>query len=307
MKEPGKGFIPVMLTTFKENGEVDYEALTRLTEFYLEAGAIGLFANCLSSEMFELSPEERRSTTAHIVKVARGTVPVVATGSFGASIEDKANFIKEIYDTGVDAVIVLANSIAEENESDEVFDERVFKLLDLTGEIPLGFYECPVPYKRLIKPVQLRKFVATNRIIYHKDTSLDIDQVAAKIAAAGGYNFGLYDAYMGHAVQSLHAGAAGLSCIQGNFFPEVVVWLCENYNKPDLEEQVLQVQQFFIDHMDVMHDVYPLVAKYYLQKRGMKMPMTSRRDVGAFSQKEKEGIDRLYMDCNNLIAELNIV
>lgn len=306
MKESGKGFIPVMLTTFKENGEVDYDALTRLTEFYLESGAVGLFANCLSSEMFELTSEERLSTTAHIVKVAGGAVPVVATGSFEGSIETKADFIKKIYNTGVEAVIVLANMMVEENESDELFNERVFKLLDLTGKIPLGFYECPVPYKRLVKPVQLRRFVATKRITYHKDTSLDIDQVAAKIAAAEGYDFGLYDAYMGHAVQSLRAGAAGLSCIQANFFPEVVVWLCKHYNNPGLDEQVMQVQQFFIDNMDVMHDVYPLIAKYYLQKRGMKIPMFSRRDVGAFTQKEKDGIDKLYLDCERLKQDLTI-
>jgi 4-hydroxy-tetrahydrodipicolinate synthase len=54
-----KGFIPVMLTPFKNNGAIDYDALTKLTEFYLEAGAAGLFANCLSSEMYELEPDER--------------------------------------------------------------------------------------------------------------------------------------------------------------------------------------------------------------------------------------------------------
>lgn len=306
MKESGKGFIPVMLTTFKENGEVDYDALTQLTEFYLESGASGLFANCLSSEMFELSPQERLKTTQHIVSIAKGAVPVVATGSFEGYIENKADFIKEIYNTGVAAVIVLTNLMAEETESDGVFNDRVFKLLDLTENIPLGFYECPVPYKRLITPDQLKQFVATKRIIYHKDTCLDIDQVAAKIAAAEGYDFGLYDAYMGHAVRSLRAGAAGLSCIQGNFFPELIVWLCDNYNKPDMEMQVGKVQQFLIDNMDVMHHVYPLVAKYYLQKRGMKISLFGRREVGSFTQKEKDGIDKLYFDCNNLKAELRI-
>lgn len=50
MEKGGKEFIPVMLTPFKNNGEIDYEALTRLIHFYIDAGASGLFANCLSSE-----------------------------------------------------------------------------------------------------------------------------------------------------------------------------------------------------------------------------------------------------------------
>ena len=55
----GKGFVPVMLTPFKENRAIDFDGLTRLTEWYLQAGAKGLFANCQSSEMYELSDDEK--------------------------------------------------------------------------------------------------------------------------------------------------------------------------------------------------------------------------------------------------------
>ena len=181
-----KGFIPVMLTPFQENGEVDYDGLTQLTEFYLASGAAGLFANCLSSEMFELNPRERIKVTQHVVKIASGRVPVVATGTFGSTIEKQADFINQIYQTGVQAVIMITGLLANENESDKVFNERVFDLLHRTGRIPLGFYECPVPYKRVLSPEQLKLFIPTGRITYHKDTCLDIEQVKAKVAAGEG-------------------------------------------------------------------------------------------------------------------------
>ena len=72
-----QGFIPVMLTPFLENGNIDFDGLTKLTEFYLEAGAAGLFANCLSSEMYELSEDERLAITKHVVDAANGRVPYV--------------------------------------------------------------------------------------------------------------------------------------------------------------------------------------------------------------------------------------
>src|SRR3982750_2568722 len=100
-----KKFIPVMLTPFKANGEVDYNGLTRLTEYYLKAGAQGLFANCLSSEMYELTEEERLQVIKHVVKVANGAAPVVATGTFQGSLNQQAEFIKRIYDLGTQAVI----------------------------------------------------------------------------------------------------------------------------------------------------------------------------------------------------------
>src|SRR5436305_69861 len=114
-----RGFIPVMLTPFKSNGAIDYEALTRLTEYYLEAGAAGLFANCLSSEMYELEPDERLKSIKHVIDVAEGVVPVVATGTFGGSVDTQADFIKQVRDTGADAVIMITGLIAAKEEQDE--------------------------------------------------------------------------------------------------------------------------------------------------------------------------------------------
>jgi 4-hydroxy-tetrahydrodipicolinate synthase len=295
MEKLKKGFIPVMLTPFKTNGDIDYDILTQLTEMYLEAGSAGLFANCLSSEMFELSDEERLKVIKQVIKVANGSVPVVATGTFGGPLSKQADFIKKVQDTGADAVILITGLLAAENEPDTVFNDRVFELFEQTDDVPLGFYECPVPYKRLLSPGQLKQFVDTGRIIYHKDTCLDINQVKEKVqAASGNANFGLYDAYMGHAVESLKAGSAGLSCIQGNFFPELIVWLCDNYADTSLAVEVNRIQQFLIENMDVMHDVYPTIAKYWLAKRGVNISTVTRRDVGSFSSTVRKNIEDLY-------------
>lgn len=307
MQQNKKGFIPVMLTPFKDNGEIDYKALTQLTEVYLQAGAAGLFANCLSSEMFELADDEKLQAIKHIIKVANGSVPVVATGTFGGPIAKQADFVKKVNDTGADAVIVLASLIADEKDSDEIFNERIYQLLDLTENIPLGFYECPVPYKRLLSPSQLTEFVKTGRVIYHKDTCLDIDLIKEKLKAGeGNPKFGLYDAYMVHAVESLKAGAAGLSCIQGNFFPELIVWLCDNYANESLKTEVDEVQQFLIDNMDVMHNVYPIIAKYWLKKRGLGISTFTRRKVGNFSGAIKQQVEGLYGDYNTLQNHLGL-
>ena len=301
-----QGFIPVMLTPFTENGEIDFEGLTQLTEFYLEAGAAGLFANCLSSEMFELTEEERLAITQHVVKVTDGRVPVVATGTFGGPIAQQANFVKRIYEKGVQGVIVITGLIAAADEPDEIFMLRMQELMDLTPQIPLGLYECPVPYKRLVQPADLGKLVDTGRVIYHKDTSLDINHVRAKLNATDGHYFGLYDAYMEHAVASLKEGSAGLSCIQGNFFPEVIVWLCNNYNNPEQQENVSKVQDLLIQTIPVIHDADPTVAKYYLQKRGFPISLYTRRKVEACTEEVKAEVDELFEMVTKLSQEIGI-
>ena len=291
-----KGFVPVMISSFNDDLTLDVDGIARLTEMYIQAGAVGLFANCLSSEMYELSREERLTLIDTVVKTAKGRVPVVATGTLEGSIEEMAQFSKEIYALGIQAVIVLNNQMVKENESDALFLEHMHHFMQLTPGIPFGIYECPSPYKRLISPEVLEDLLPSGRLVYHKDTSLDFTKVANRIRMAQGYNFGLYDAYMGHAVAVLKAGAMGLSCIQGNYFPELIVWLCENFNQVGKEKQVEEVQKFFNDNMDVMHDVYPTSAKYALQKRGFKINLATRREVGKLTEKQTKNIDQLLLD-----------
>lgn len=290
-----KEFIPVMLMPFCEDKTIDYGALEYLIELYLEAGAKGLFANCLSSEMFELSKQEMVESVSFIVQKVRGRVPIVATGTFPGAIEQQAAFVKEIYGTGIQAVIVITSLMADEHDNEETFRSNVKQLLGLTDNVPLGFYECPVPYKRVIKPEFLGELAQTDRIKYHKDTSLDLDNVKEKIeVTADVADFGLYDAYMVHAVDTLKTGSRGLSCIQGNYFPELVVWLCNNFNDDLEQDKVEQVQQFFIDNMDVMHYAYPASAKYYLRGTYSWMGTTCRRtDIESLDEETKTKLNEL--------------
>ncbi|MFT4094227.1 MAG: dihydrodipicolinate synthase family protein [Niabella sp.] len=304
-----KKFIPVMLTPFHEDGSIDFKGLADLTRFYLDKGAKGLFANCQSSEMFDLTPDERLTIIECVLKAADGKVPVVAAGNFGDTISQQADFVKKVYDTGVDAVIVLTGLLVAEDENDEVLEQHIDELLSLTTNIPLGFYECPQPYKRILSPHLLGKLVHTGRIIYHKDTCLDIAQVREKNELCRDVPaFGLYDAYMVHAVASLHSGSAGLSCIQGNYFPELIAWLCDNYDNKNQQKEVALVQQFFMDEMNVMHEDYPKSAKYYLWKKGVVKSMFTRKDGDStLSPITKNNIDQLGGRYEALLRKVQVV
>ncbi|WP_025762636.1 dihydrodipicolinate synthase family protein [Dyadobacter tibetensis] len=299
-----KGFIPVMLTPFLESGDIDFPGLRALTEMYLKAGATGLFANCLSSEMYELSPEERIAITRTVIDQAAGRVPVVATGTFGGPITEQAQFVKEIFAEGVQAVIVITGLIASEDESDEIFLTRMKELMALTGDIPLGFYECPVPYKRLINSYILSELMPTGRLVYHKDTCLDSEEVSKRIAIGNDENFGLYDAYMVNAESSLRAGAAGLSCIQGNIYPELITWICNHYQDENKTLEREKVNAFFVKTMDLVHTAYPTIAKYSLQKKGLPISLFTRREVEPLTDDLKQAIDTLLTEADDLLQEI---
>ena len=290
-----KKFVPVMITPFNLKAKVDLDMVATLVEFYLAAGAKGFFANCLSSEMFSISEDERLELTQHVVKCVNGRVPIVATGSFGLTIEDKAEFSKKIFDTGINAVILITGHFANVDDSDDVLLRNFDKMLGLTGTIPLGMYECPAPYKRILSANVFKTLLDTGRFIYHKDTSIELEQVKAKIEVSQGHEgFEFYDAHTPNAMYSLQMGAKGMSSISGNFYPEVMVWMCNNANNPEKQEEVKWLQAELTKVDPLIHQAYPMSSKYFLRKRGIPVRTISRATALELTPQQKEVLDAIY-------------
>lgn len=287
-KKRKPGFVPVMVTPFKPDLSIDWGNFDRVTDFYAAAGADGYFANCLSSEMYALSPGERLAVTQRVVKHFKGKMPVVSTGSFGDTLEEKAGFVKKIHDLGTDAVILITGHMAAKSESDDVLIANLRKLVSLTGNIPLGTYECPSPYKRVLSPEVFQYLVDSKRFIYHKDTSENITNIAAKLRKTGKSSLKLYNAHTASAAASLREGGAGLSPISGNFYPEVITWLCKNANNPVKKEEVDWLQSELAATEPLISKGYPLSSKYFLKKRGVPVELVCR--LTRTLSKEQQGV-----------------
>lgn len=296
MKDFGKKFVPVMITPFNLKARVDLDAVSRLIDFYLAAGVKGFFANCLSSEMYSISEDERLELTRHVVRAVDGRVPIVATGSFGLTIEDKADFTARIYDTGIDAVILITGHYANVEDNDDILLRNFHKMFRLTRDIPLGLYECPAPYKRIITPDVFQKLLDTGRLVYHKDTSIELEKVKAKLDILNNGNYGLefYDAHTPNAMYSLQMGARGMSSISGNFYPEILVWMCNNANDPAKQEDVRWLQGELSRVDPLIHIAYPLSAKYFLQKRGLPVRTISRAHALELTIQQKQTLDDIH-------------
>lgn len=283
-----------MLTPFDSSLKIDFEALSKLTDFYLACGAKGFFANCLSSEMYHLDSEERLALATHVVQHVKGKMPVVATGSFGETIEERAEFTKKMYATGVDAVILITSHFAAKDEDDSVLIRNLGKFLSLTEDIPLGTYECPTPYKRIVSPEVLRFMISSKRFIYHKDTSLDLDKIKVKLEIAKGSPLELYDAHTPNTMESLQMGVQGMSCIAGNLYPELFSWMCANATNPAKQADVTWLQSELTRADAIISQGYPTSAKYFLQKRGVPIAPISRSRNTPLTPEQTLALDKIY-------------
>jgi 4-hydroxy-tetrahydrodipicolinate synthase len=291
-----KKFVPVMITPYNLKAKVDLDVVSNLIDFYLAAGVKGFFANCLSSEMYSITEDERLELTKHVVSYVNGRVPVVATASFGLTIEDKAEFTKKIYNTGIDAAILITGHFANVEDSDEVLLRNFEKMFALTGNIPLGMYECPAPYKRIIGPDVFKTLLSANRMIYHKDTSIDLEKVKTKldILKASQSSLEFYDAHSPNAMYSLQMGAKGMSSISGNFYPEILVWMVNNAADPGKQEEVRWLQSEISRVDPLIHVAYPMSAKYFLRKRGLPVRTISRATALELTPEQKRTLDDIH-------------
>jgi len=301
---PG-GFWPVMMTPFTDDLKIDYPALKRLITWYEESGSAGLFANCGSSEMFQLEPEERLELTRFVVRHSR--LPVVSTGSFSAKTEENVEFIQKIAGTGVEAVVLIPSVLVDRNAPESELARAFEAIMAETRGVPLGIYECPGPYHRLVSPELLSDLQATNRFLYFKDTSCDASVVREKIEGTAESNLGIYNAHSPDALTSIRDGGAGISCIAGNFYPELFAFLWKNGRRGNHPGPAVRaVNEFIIQNDSRIGRKYPLAAKYFMNLRGLNILVNTRKGTPPLDQEDRDRLDKIWSDLNQLSATYDI-
>lgn len=264
---------PVMLTPFTSGGSVDYDALARMVDWYEKNGATGLFAVCQSSEVFFLSLEERVHIASFLKK--RAHIPVIASGHVSYALEDQIDELRRISDTGVDAVILITNRLAENHAESHVWLDNLDTVVSaLDPSIPLGFYECPYPYKRLLSLEELRLLSTLPRYRFMKDTCCDLALIKQRLNVLQNSNLKLYNANTATLLESIRAGAMGFSGVMANFHPDLYAWLLQNYESQPQKAELLQ--SLLTSFSWIESQLYPTCAKYGLQLAGLPVELFTR-------------------------------
>ena len=232
MKNIPDGVYPTMITPFNEDLSINYNALEQLVAWYAASGVDGLFAVAQSSAMFELSLKERASLARAVRAFAPDHISVVASGHISDTLEAQVEELTAIAETGVDTLVLLSNRFAAPHESEAIWKSNLEKLLNrLPDDIPLGFYECPTPYKRIISDDLLAWIIKTERFGFVKDTCCDPDRIKRRGKLVGGTSVKLFNANAPTLLMSLKNGYSGYSGIMTNFHADLYSWLCHNWQK----------------------------------------------------------------------------
>ncbi len=270
-----QGIIPVMITPFTEAGAIDFPGVQRLVEWYIANGSDALFAVCQSSEMQFLTLEERVELAAYVKKVVAGRIPVIASGHVSESLEDQLAELTAIARTGVDGMVLVTNRLDAKQQGGSKFIEDLNWLLErLPEDLPLGLYECPAPYRRLLTDEELLHCAASGRFHILKDVSCDLDTVKRRVALTSGTPLAIVNANAAIAFDAMKAGSLGFTGVFTNFHPDLYKWLMtESAKHPELAQE-LSVYLALAAMAEPMG--YPKLAKVHHQKLGTFASTASR-------------------------------
>lgn len=97
-----------------------------------------------------------------------------------------------------------------------------------------------------------------------------------------------------------------MSSISGNFYPEIMVWMTENANNPEKQEDVAWIQSELSRVDPLIHVAYPMSSKYFLQKRGLPVRLISRATALQLTPEQRKTLDDIYDSFLNWCERLDI-
>lgn len=295
-----KGVYPTMITPYK-NGVIDEDAVRALVHFYWESGCDGIFAACQSSEIMFLSIEERVLLVRLVVETARELAKndpsrpplmIVASGHVSDSLEDQADELCRVAAEGPDAIILISNRLDIANTTDEAWIADAKRLISrLPADMPLGIYECPKPYKRLLTDAMLKWCIETDRFYFIKDTCCDADLIAHRLDICRSSHLEIFNANAQTLLPTIKAGASGYCGVMANFHPELYVrlWRADRNSR---EASLLQDYLGLAATAEAL--TYPCCAKDYLNRyRGIAMETYARSaDEANYTPYQRSCIDQ---------------
>lgn len=297
-----------MITPYNEDGSICYEAVRALIDWYYENGCDGVFAVCLSSEMPYLTLEERVKLAETAVSEGkklsaahpeRPPFEVVASGHISYTFGEQVKELCAMAETGIQSLVLVTNRFDIDNTSEEAWIRELDRMLEvLPPEMPLGIYENPLPYKRLLSENMLRHIVKTDRFSFVKDTCCDEPTIEKRLAILDGSGVKLFNANAQTLRFSLIAGAEGYTGSMANYHPGLYRKMMDLLDSSPAGSEMLGS---LISVLSLAEQLcYPCTAKYHLSELiGIPMSWSARsNDVH-----KMDGSQMLFVRQMKMIAD----
>lgn len=243
-----KGTGVALVTPFDNLGNVDYQALSRLTEHLVSGKLEYLVALGTTGESVTLTKDEKKKVVEEIKKVNAGRVPVVI-GIGGNSTLEVIETIENTDFNGIDAILSVSPYY---NKPTQEGIYQHYKAISLKSPVPIILYNVPGrTSSNMLPETTLRLARDFKNIIAIKEASGNLEQVM-KIINRKPKNFMVISGDDALTLPMIAAGADGVISVVANGFPFEFSEMVRYCLKGDFEK----ARTFHYNLLDIIENLF---------------------------------------------------
>lgn len=279
-----RGIIPAVVTPFREDERIDYNAWQVLIDALISAGVDGLFVGGSSGEFYALDLEERTVALRFAIQAAAGRLTVY--GNVGTiTTRDTIRLAHLAEAEGVDALVVVTPYYIRPTQ-----DELARHYIDICRAVrtPVMAYNFPGHGGVELAPETLAKVVAQcPNMAGLKDSSGKLEQAAAYLGCAPGRDLAVLMGSDNLVLAGLELGCAGAVAASATIAPRLFVDLYKAFREGRREEAVrLQALATELGDTLALHP-FPSVVKAGVELSGLTVG-PCRKPVGPLPAEARE-------------------
>lgn len=211
-----KGMGVALITPFKEDGSVDYPALTRMVDHLVKNGADFLCVLGTTAETPTLTTEEKKEITRLVVERVNGRIPIML-GCGGNNTQAVIDSLKNDDFTGIDAILSV---VPYYNKPSQEGIYQHYKAIAESTDLPIVLYNVPGRTGvNMTAETTLRIAREFKNVIAIKEASGNITQMD-DIIKNKPENFDVISGDDGITFPLITLGAVGVISVIGNAFPK---------------------------------------------------------------------------------------
>jgi len=284
------GSMTALVTPFRA-GAVDTRALADLVEMQIAGGTHALVPCGSTGEAATLTHEEHVEIVRHVVKTARGRVPVIA-GTGSNSTAEAIRLTRGAEEAGSDAALLISPYYNKPTQ------EGIFLHYAAVAEatrLPLILYNIPGRTASNLTPETIARLARVKNVVGVKEASGSLAQVLEIIAAAGP-DFAVYSGDDILTLPIMAAGGKGVIAVTANVVPRDFADLATALLAGDLTRGRTLMQRLLPLVQAMSLEVNPIPVKTALALMGrcaeeFRLPLTA---MGAPARQKLETVLREY-------------
>ncbi|MCV6587798.1 MAG: 4-hydroxy-tetrahydrodipicolinate synthase [Marinobacterium sp.] len=272
------GSIVALVTPMDAAGEIDWDALERLTEIHVASGTSAIVAVGTTGESATLNCQEHCAVIRRVVEVVDGRIAVIA-GTGANSTHEAIDLTREAKAAGADACLLVTPYYNKPTQQGLYLHH---KAVAEAVDIPQILYNVPGRTACDMLPETVRRLAEIPNIVGIKEATGDLTRAQALIDTLPA-DFAVYSGDDATAVGLMLLGGKGDISVTANVAPAAMARLCQLAMDGEADAAHALNETLMPLHEKLFVEANPIPVKWALSEmklmgEGIRLPLTPLSD-----------------------------